>query len=315
MAGYIVKRLGQAVVVIFGVAAAVFALERLLPGSAARAIIGPRATPGQIDLFNRDNGLNSPTWYQFYTFIKHLAHGNLGYSYKSFRPVTTIIRQEIPRDILLVGSATVLAVLIAIPVGVMQAVRRNTMTDTAGTLISFLLYSMPPYVPALLLIATFSQHWHLFPPQAPQEPTMSGIVSHPSGLVLPILSLTLITYALFSRYMRSSAIETLAEDYIRTARAKGVPERLVLWRHLLRNSLIPIVTLLGLTLPQIMTAGLITEQLFNFPGVGLQYFTAATQDDYPVMLGITVFVGIAVVVGNLLADVAYAALDPRVRYH
>jgi len=140
------------------------------------------------------------------------------------------------------------------------------------------------------------------------------MLAHPAGLVLPVLTLTLVTFALFSRYMRSSAIESLAQDYIRTARAKGLPERKVLWRHLLRNSLIPVATLVGLSLPAVLTAGLVLEYLFNFQGLGLEYFNAATNDDFPVMLGITVLIGFATVLGNLLADIAYAVLDPRVRY-
>jgi peptide/nickel transport system permease protein len=140
------------------------------------------------------------------------------------------------------------------------------------------------------------------------------MLTHPSGLVLPILALTLVTYAQFSRYMRSSAIDTLAQDYIRTARAKGLPERLVLWRHLLRNSLIAVVTLVGLNIPLILTGTLIIEQVFNYPGAGLEYFQAALRNDYEVMLGITVLVGVVTVVGNLLADIGYAILDPRIRY-
>jgi peptide/nickel transport system permease protein len=173
---------------------------------------------------------------------------------------------------------------------------------------------MPSFAFAQIVIALLAIRFRIFPPEAPQESTALGMLSHPSGLILPVMTLTLVSYALFSRYMRSSAIENLAQDYIRTARAKGLPERLVLWRHLLRNSLVPIATLVGLSLPAVLTAGLIVEQVFNFPGIGLQYFTAATQDDYPVMIGITVLVGAATVVGNLLADVAYAVLDPRVRY-
>jgi peptide/nickel transport system permease protein len=140
------------------------------------------------------------------------------------------------------------------------------------------------------------------------------MLSHPAGLVLPIASLTFVTYAQFSRYMRSSAIDTLAQDYIRTARAKGLPERLVLSRHLLRNSLIAVVTLVGLSIPTILTGTLIIEQVFNYPGAGLEYFNAALRNDYEVMLGITVLVGVVTVLGNLLADIGYAILDPRIRY-
>jgi peptide/nickel transport system permease protein len=154
----------------------------------------------------------------------------------------------------------------------------------------------------------------VFPAEAPQSSSAIGMLEHPSGLVLPVLALTLVTYAAFSRYMRSSAIDTLAQDYIRTARAKGLPERLVLMRHLLRNSLIAVVTLVGLSIPLVLTGTLIIEQVFNYPGAGLEYYQAALRNDYEVMLGITVLVGVITVVGNLFADIGYAILDPRIRY-
>jgi peptide/nickel transport system permease protein len=140
------------------------------------------------------------------------------------------------------------------------------------------------------------------------------MLEHPSGLVLPVVSLTLVSYAYFSRYMRSSALDTLAQDYIRTARAKGLPERLVLWRHLLKNSLVTVVTLVGLSIPTVITGTVIIEYVFNFPGAGLEYYLAVTQNDFQVMLAITVLVGIITVLGNLMADIGYAILDPRVRF-
>ena len=173
---------------------------------------------------------------------------------------------------------------------------------------------MPSYALGLILIGLFAITIKALPPEAPQGTTIGSMLAHPSGLVLPVATLTLVTFALFSRYMRSSAIENLAQDYIRTARAKGLPENKVLQRHLLRNSLIPVATLVGLSLPAVLTAGLVLEYLFNFQGLGLEYFNAATTDDFPVMLGITVLIGFATALGNLLADIAYAVLDPRVRY-
>lgn len=212
------------------------------------------------------------------------------------------------------GLSLIFSLVIAIPTGIAQAVKRNSTVDYAGTGISFLLYSMPQYAIALLLIQFLSISFHVFPAEAPQSTSAIGMLEHPAGLVLPILSLTLVTYAAFSRYMRSSAIDTLAQDYIRTARAKGLPERLVLMRHLLRNSLVAVVTLVGLSIPLVLTGTLIIEQVFNYPGAGLEYYQAALRNDYEVMLGITVLVGVITVVGNLLADIGYAILDPRIRY-
>jgi peptide/nickel transport system permease protein len=314
MTGYIIRRVGQAVIVVLGVTLIAFFLEHLIPGGIARSILGPRATPPAIAAWNKQNGYNSPLWYQYWVFLDHLVHGNLGFSYKLNRSVDSIIASDLPRDILLVGTSLVLAVVIAVPVGVMQAVKRNRTFDYAGTATAFVLYSMPSYALGLILIALFAITIKALPSEAPQGTTIGSMLAHPSGLVLPVATLTLVTFALFSRYMRSSAIENLAQDYIRTARAKGLPEQTVLRRHLLRNSLIPVATLVGLSLPAVLTAGLVLEYLFNFQGLGLEYFNAATTDDFPVMLGITVLIGFATVLGNLLADIAYAVLDPRVRY-
>ncbi len=312
--GYIIRRIGQAIIVIVGVTLIVFILRHLLPGNIARAILGIRATPEAVAAFNSQNGLNHPLPLQYVTFLGQLIRGNLGYSFKQNMSVDSIVVHDLPNDLVLVGVSLVLALLIAIPVGIVQAVRRNKLTDYTATGISFILYSMPAYLLGLLLIAFFAVNLRVLPAEAPQASTIGGVLSDPAGLVLPIATLTLVTFALFSRYMRSSAIDTLTQDYIRTARAKGLRQSAILYRHLLRNSLIPIATLVGISLPGILTFGLIIEQLFNFPGIGLAYFNAAVNGDYPVVFGITVLVAVATVLGNLIADVAYAVLDPRVRY-
>ena len=314
MTGYIGRRLLQAVIVVVGVTLLTFLLQHLIPGNIARAIVGPRATESQIAEFNREWGLNKPVPLQYFSFLDQLVHGNLGYSYKQNRSVDSMVVQYLPRDVMLGGVSLVLAVLIAVPIGLTQAVRRNRAADYVGTGVSFVLYSMPEYWLAFLLIAGLSISVRLLPPQAPQGNSLETILAHPSGLVLPIATLTLITFALFSRYMRSSAIDTLSQDYIRTARAKGLSERWIRYRHVLRNSMIPIATLIGLQLPWLVTSVLVVEYVFNFQGLGLQYYNAALNSDYPVELGITVLVGVLAVVGNLFADIAYAVLDPRVRY-
>jgi len=314
MTGYIIRRLGEAIIVTLGVTLITFALLHALPGSLARDILGNRATPQAIAQFNHDNGLDRSVWYQYWRFLDNLLHGNLGYSFQFNRSVDSLLSSELPRDLVLGGLALILSLAVAIPIGIAQAVRRNGLFDYAGTGVSFLMYSMPQYAIALLLIQLLSISFHVFPAEAPQSASALGMLTHPAGLVLPVASLTLVTFAQFSRYMRSSAIDTLAQDYIRTARAKGLPERLVLSRHLLRNSLIAVVTLVGLSIPTILTGTLIIEQVFNYPGAGLEYFNAALRNDYEVMLGITVLVGVITVVGNLVADIGYAILDPRIRY-
>src|ERR1022692_4438522 len=320
MTGYIIRRLGQSVIVVLGVTLITYLLLYLLilhqgVGTVTREILNnPRATPQAIAQFEHQNHLNRSLIVQYWYFLERLLHGNLGYSYRFNRTVNSLLATDLPRDLVLGGLSLIFSLMIAIPVGIAQAVKRNKAADYVGTGISFLLYSMPQFAIALLLIQFLAISFHVFPATAPQSTSAFGILSHPSGLVLPIASLTLVSYAYFSRYMRSSAIDTLAQDYIRTARAKGLPERLVLTRHLLRNSLIAVVTLVGLSIPVVITGTLIIEQVFNFPGAGLEYFQAALRNDYEVMLGITVLVGVVTVVGNLVADIGYAILDPRIRY-
>ena len=314
MTGYILRRIGQAVIVVLGVTAVTFILEHLIPGSLARAILGSRASGAEIAAFDRANGLDHPAVLQYVTFLGRLARGNLGYSYRLNQSVDSLVVHQLPNDVLLVGTALTLALAIAIPLGIVQAVHARRAADHLATSVAFALYSMPSYWLAILLIAGLSIAVHAFPPEAPQAATVGGLLADPRALVLPVLTLTLVNVALFSRYMRSAAIATLAEDYVRVARAKGLPARLVLSRHVLRNSLIAVTTLVGLSFPAVLTSGLIVEYVFNVPGVGLTYYTAAVNADYPVELGIAVIVGIVTVLGNLLADIAYAVLDPRVRY-
>jgi peptide/nickel transport system permease protein len=313
MTGFIIRRLGQAIVVTIGVTLITFGLLHALPGSLARDILGPRSNPQAIAAFNHQYGLDKPFYTQYWIFMKNLVEGKL-WSYQYSRTVNSLLGSELPRDLVLGGLSLIFALIIAIPIGIAQAVRRNGVLDYAGTSISFLLWSMPGYAIAFILIQFLSISFHVFPPYAPQGSSISAIFQQPNALVLPVASLTLVTYAQFSRYMRSSAIDTLAQDYMRTARAKGLPERLVLWRHLLRNSLLSVVTLVGLNIPLILTGTLIVEQVFNYPGAGLEYLTATLSNDYEVMLEITVIVGMVTVIGNLLADISYALLDPRIRY-
>ena len=314
MTAYLIRRTGQAIVVVMGVMVLTFIMIHLVPGSAARATLGTRATAERIAVFNAANGLNRPLPAQFASFVKEAAEGNFGTSYSLHQPVSTLIAQRLPRDAVLLGLSTLLALAVALPMGILQAVRRGRATDHVATIVSFVLYSMPDFFFALLLVAVFSVQLHLLPSEAPQAESVAGILADPRALVLPVVTLTLVSVAGFSRYMRSSAIGTLAQEYVQVARSKGLPERLVLRRHVLRNSLLPVITILGLSAPGIVAGAVIAESVFNYPGMGLLFYQAATSKDYPIMLGSTLVVGVSTVVGSLLADVAYSLLDPRIRY-
>jgi len=301
-------------VVVIGVMILTFILIHMVPGSAARAVLGVKATSARIAIFNAAYGLNRPLYVQFGDYVDQVLHGNLGDSYMTQQPVLTEIIQRLPGDVLLLGVSTVLALLIAIPMGIYQAVQRNRLSDHLLDGVSFTLYSMPDFFFAIILIAIFSVQLRILPPEAPSAQSLTGMLADPRALVLPILTLTLVSVAGFSRYMRAAAIDVLAQDYLRTARATGAPERLVLFRHVLRNSILPIVTLVGLSFPGIVSGAVIAEEVFNFQGMGLLFFQAATEHDFPVLLGCTLIIGVATVVGNLAADFAYGILDPRTRY-
>lgn len=313
MVKLLARRLIQAMIVAVGVLIITFVLVHMLPGGPARAALGAKATATAIAAFNRDNGLDQPIYTQFAVYVGHAVQGNLGFSYDQNQPVARLIGQRLPKDVLLIGLAYIVALAVAIPLGIAQAARRNGMVDHAVTVLAFLFYSMPAFLLAILLIDMFAVRMHLLPPGAPQSDSLVAILGSPQGLVLPVVTLALITIAQFSRYVRASGIEALTGDYIRTARSKGLSERTVLARHLVRNSLLPVITLVGLSLPFAVSGAVIIEFIFNYPGMGLLFFTAATDQDYPILLGVTLIVGLATVVGNLLADVAYSVADPRIR--
>lgn len=314
MTGFLIRRFFQSLVVVFGVTLLTFILTRLLPGGAARAILGPRASPPEIAAFNQETGLDLPVWQQYGIYLNQLVHFNFGFSYRLNESVTGLLHDHLPKTLILLGLATLLALAVAVPMGIIQAVRRNNLEDYFFTSVSFVLYSMPPFWLALILILVFAVNLGLLPPEGPQGDVSTYLdPSQLSALVLPVAALGLTTIALFSRYVRSSMLDNLVQDYVRTARAKGVSNTGILYGHVLRNALIPIVTLLGLSLPGIFSGALITEAVFNYPGMGLLFWDAAQTRDYPVLLGVTVIVAIATVVGNLLADIGYAVVDPRVR--
>lgn len=315
MSGYFARRIGQSILVVFGVMLLTFGLAHLEPGSAARATLGLKATPARVALFNRVYGLNKPLPVQFFHYVVNALHGNLGISYSLQEPVSTLIGQRLPLDVFLLGISTLLALVIALPIGIYQALHHNQLVDDVLGGTWFTLYSAPDFMLALILIALFCVHFHIFPPAFPSGVTsLSGVLGDPKALCLPIIVLSINTVASFSQFARSSALEQLAEEYIRVARAKGLSERMVIFRHLVRNSLLPIVTIVGLSLPQIVGGAIIAESIFNFPGMGDLFWQAATSHDFPVLLGVTLVISVATVVGNLAADIAYGALDPRIRY-
>jgi peptide/nickel transport system permease protein len=309
---FLLRRCSQAVIVLLLVSVIVFGLLHLLPGGPARAILGTHATPTNIAAFNKQNGLASPVPVQYWHWLTGVLSGNLGFSYVQNESVASLLAQRLPKTAFLAAVSVLLAVVIAVPVGFFQAVKRNRVGDYVVTTVTLVLYSTPAFWVAILLIDVLAVRLHAVPAEAPQG-SFAALFSDPQALALPVLTITLVTVAAFSRYIRSSVLDELAQDYVRMARSKGAGRRVILFGHVLRNAAGPVVTLLGLSLPFIVSGTLITEQVFNYPGIGLLTFNAATSQDYPVMLGVVVVVGAATVVGSLLADVTHAVLDPRVR--
>jgi peptide/nickel transport system permease protein len=313
LAVFLAKRIAQAIVVIFFVTIIVFGLLHALPGGPARGILGQQANQEQIAAFNRAQGFTRPLPEQYWLYLDRLVHGNLGVSYKLNQSVASLIGERLPKTILLSGLSTLLALIIAVPLGVWQAVRRRRLPDFLITGSAFVAYATPSFFLALLLILVFAEKLTVFPPQAPQAATLSGILADPRALVLPVITGTVATVAVFSRYVRSSVLDNLAEDYTRTARAKGVTERRVVGLHILRNSLTAVITMLGYYIPVVFSGAIVIEAIFNYPGMGLLFWQSAQTSDYPVELGVVLVIAVATVAGSLLADLLQAAADPRVR--
>ena len=314
MTGFLIRRTLQALLIVFLVTVFTLALVHLFPGGPIRSLLGPRATPEQVAYYNRLYGFDQPFYVQYLKWVGQILHGNFGYSPKLNQTVTSLIAQDLPKTIVLVFLGTVVSLLFGIPLGLYQAVKRYTAGDYILTGISFLGYATPTFFVGLLLIEWFAIDIPLFPPFAPQGTTVAQILSQPRALVLPVIAYSFVLYALWSRYMRSSVMDNLVQDYVRTARAKGASERRVLWGHVFRNSLLSIITLLGLSLPLLVAGAIFVEVVFNYPGMGLAFYQAALNVDYQVLLGFTLLATLATILGNLLADVGYAVLDPRVRY-
>jgi peptide/nickel transport system permease protein len=311
--GYILRRLVQALIVVFIVSIIVFLLLHLLPGGEARAMLGPKATPAQIATFNKENGLDQPIFVQYVRTLGQWLTGNLGFSIPLNQSVGSAIAERLPKTIILNLLALILTVIVAIPIGILQAVRRNKPFDYVVTGLSFIFYATPTFFLAIVMIEFFSQNLGWFPPEAPQSNGVLPIFQQFDAMILPIVTLALLSIAGFSRYMRSSVLDNINQDYVRTAYAKGASPSRVLWRHVTRNAMIPIITLLGLSLPALFAGALVTESVFNFPGMGLLFWQAAQRNDFATELGVVLVTAVATVLGNLLADIGLAVIDPRVK--
>jgi len=310
---YLIRRAGTSLVILIGISIFIFILLHSVFPSPAIVVLGPKASPQAVAEWNAQNGYSDPVIVQYWHYMYALLHGNLGYSYKLNQTVAALFGERWARSLYLSGMGLLIAILIAIPLGIYQAVRRNTLGDQAATAVAFTTYAMPDFLLYLIAIQVFAISIPIFSFEASQSTSILTVIGDWREMALPILCIALLVLAGYSRYMRSSAMETLAQDYIKTARAKGLPERLVLVRHLLRNACLPMITLIGLSIPALLAGNVIAEYTFNYPGLGLLFFDSLSNEDYPVMIAYTLIAAVLTVLGNLLADIALTIADPRIR--
>ena len=313
MTAYLIRRVGTTLVILIGISIFIFMLLRVVFPSPAIVVLGPRASPQAVAAWNAQNGFDEPIIVQYWHYVDALLHGNLGYSYKLNQPVAALFSERWARSLYLSGMGILIAILIAIPLGIYQAVKRNSFGDQAVTAVAFTTYAMPDFLLYLIAIQVFALSIPIFSFEASQSTSIVTVMGDWREMALPILCIALLVLAGYSRYMRSSAMETLAQDYIKVARAKGLPERLVLLRHLVRNACLPMITLVGLSIPALLAGNLIAEYVFNYDGLGLLFFNSLGNEDYPVLIAYTLIGAVLTVLGNLIADIALTIADPRIR--
>lgn len=314
MLGYIIRRILAIFPVMLIVAIFVFLLLRLTPGDPAAIIAGDMATPEQLERIREAMGLNQPIHTQFITWMGRLLQGDLGVSLISGTPVTTMVGQRIFPTINLALLTIVIAVAIAVPMGVLAAWRHRSWVDYAVMSFSVLGFSVPVFVIGYIFILVFSISLDWLPVQGYASPTEKGFAEFLYRAILPSLTLATIYIALIARMTRASMLEVLGEDYIRTARAKGVKESRVLFRHALRNAAVPILTVIGTGFALLISGVVVTESVFNIPGIGRLTVDAILARDYPVIQAMILITSATYVVVNLIIDISYTIFDPRIRY-
>jgi peptide/nickel transport system permease protein len=307
----------QSLVVLLIVMLITFTLPYFQPHgilASAYVVLQTHATPHNVAIWGAAHGMNHPYLVRFWNYLVQVfGHFNLGYSYKLNLSVWGIIKLYVPRTIWLAVAALILTILIAIPLGIIQASRRNTVFDYSATGIAFILYATPSFLLCLLVLDAFSFHFPHLPSSPPGGVAPWAMFTDPVGFLLPVACLTMLSVAGLSRFMRGTVLEVLVQDYVRTAKAKGCSSRRTLFRHAFRNALGPIIVILGLSIPTLIGGALIIESVFNYGGLGIQTLTAAENLDVPTVLGITLLVSILTLIGNLLADVFLGLVNPRIR--
>jgi peptide/nickel transport system permease protein len=327
MSRYLARRILGAIPLLLGIATLVFFVLAIAPGDPATYLIQPGMTAEVVARIRSNFGLDQPLLLRYVKWLGAMLTGDFGYSFSFGRPVLDVIRTFLPNTLLLSGCALVLSFVGGVVLGALQAARQYSKTDSVLSVVLLFFYSMPSFWLALMLMLVFSVfarsvwHWPFWLPVSGMTSMdyaslgLGGrILDRAWHLVLPTVSLTLVLTAGIARFMRSSMLEVVRQDYIRTARAKGLPERTVVFKHALRNALIPVITLAGLYIPLLFGGTVFIEYVFSWPGMGKAIVDAIVARDYPLVMATSFLFAAMVVVGNLLADVLYAVVDPRIRH-
>lgn len=305
MTRYIAQRLLHAIPVLFGVSLITFALTYLLPADPARMYAGPNASIETVNSIRHQLGLDRPFYEQYAVYVGRALTGDLGFSYKLQMPVTQAILSRFPYTLQLTLAGIFFEMLLGLPIGLLAALRPNTWLDRGAMLFTFFAVAAPPFWLGLILLYFAAFRAGLFPLGG------TGTLWH---LVLPAFAAGMGGAAWYARLMRSSALDVVRADYVRTARAKGVSERGVVWRHVLRNAILPIVTLIGLDIPWFLSGVVLIEAVFAWPGMGKLAVDAVRNVDVPLILGTVLFTALVVVASNIVTDLVYAFIDPRIHY-
>jgi peptide/nickel transport system permease protein len=317
MVGYIVRRLFQLVIVLIGVTILTFGILFLVPGDPATVLAGKDQTPEKLANIRRSLGLDKPIYVQYGLFVERLLHGDLGVSYQRQRPVTEMIKESLPNTVQLAVFA-VLIELLGIPLGIYSALRQFTFWDTALTTSALIIWGIPVFVLGLFMQYVFGLRLGWLPVAGSGGETVLYFIpadwTNLSYLILPAITLGIIEVAYISYMQRASMLEVIRSDYVRTARAKGLPERSVVLKHSLKNAMIPVLTIAGIDLGALMGGAILTETVFSRFGLGLMIYNAINARDLPVVAGGVLFATLVFVIANLVVDISYAFVDPRIRY-
>jgi len=313
MGKYILKRILIAIPVLIGITLIDYAIM-CLAGSPLEMLKGPRISDAALQAKEIAAGLDKPLIVQYFVWLFQLLQGNLGYSMKSYEPVSAMIGSHIGPTLLLMGASLTLSLLIAVPAGIYSAVKQYSKGDYAVVTASFIGSSIPSFFLALILIYIFTVKLGILPSGGMNTLGMDGSVADTiRHMVLPVTVLAVSLAGSNIRYIRSSFLEILQQDYLRTARAKGIGYKRVIWKHAMRNALLPIVTVIGMQIPMLFGGAVIIEQVFSWPGLGLMTMTAIMGRDYPVIMGVCLLSAVVVLVSNLITDILYALVDPTIQ--